>query len=98
MDTNSDKRVVIVTGSTSGIGRGVAELLLSKGWRVVVNSRSDQEVGEGMAALSDDMIFARGDISNPKDCAQRLPPGGASMAWSITPAPRLTWILTTSKG
>ena len=70
MDTNSDKRVVIVTGSTSGIGRGVAELLLSKGWRVVVNSRSDQEVGEGMAALSDDMIFARGDISNPQDCAQ----------------------------
>ena len=70
MDTNSDKRVVIVTGSTSGIGRGVAELLLSKGWRVVVNSRSDQEVGEGMAALSDDMIFVRGDISNPQDCAQ----------------------------
>ena len=70
MDANSDKPVVIVTGSTSGIGRGVAELLLSKGWRVVVNSRSDQEVGEGMAALSDDMIFARGDISNPQDCAQ----------------------------
>jgi NAD(P)-dependent dehydrogenase (short-subunit alcohol dehydrogenase family) len=45
MEADTDKRVVIVTGSTSGIGRGVAELLLSRGWRVVVNSRSDEEVG-----------------------------------------------------
>ena len=70
MASNADKRVVIVTGSTSGIGRGVAELLLSRGWRVVVNSLSDDETGESMAASSDDMIYARGDISSAQDCAQ----------------------------
>ena len=70
METVADKRVAIVTGSTSGIGRGVAELLLSRGWRVVINSRSDDEVGESMAAANDDMIYARGDISHPQDCAQ----------------------------
>ena len=70
METVADKRVVVVTGSTSGIGRGVAELLLSRGWRVVINSRSDDEVGESMAAANDDMIYARGDISHPQDCAQ----------------------------
>jgi ketoreductase RED2 len=79
METGTDKRVVIVTGSTSGIGRGVAELLLSKGWRVVINSRSDEEVGASMAALSDDMIFVRGDISNPQDCAQVV--GVAVATW-----------------
>lgn len=52
MESGVDKRVAIVTGSTSGIGRGVAELLLSRGWRVVVNSLSDDEVGESMAALA----------------------------------------------
>ena len=57
MASNADKRVVIVTGSTSGIGRGVAELLLSRGWRVVVNSLSDDETGESMAASSGDMIL-----------------------------------------
>jgi ketoreductase RED2 len=70
MEAVVDKRVVIVTGSTSGIGRGVAELLLSRGWRVVINSRSDDEVGESMAALSDHLIYAHGDISNAQDCAQ----------------------------
>lgn len=69
MESGDNKRVVIVTGSTSGIGRGIAELLLSRGWRVVVNSLGDEEIGVSMAALSDDMIFARGDISNPQDCA-----------------------------
>ena len=70
METVADKRVVVVTGSTSGIGRGVAELLLSRGWRVVINSRSDDEVGESMAAANDDIIYALGDISHPQDCAQ----------------------------
>ena len=69
MESGDNKRVVIVTGSTSGIGRGIAELLFSCGWRVVVNSLGDEEIGVSMAALSDDMIFARGDISNPQDCA-----------------------------
>jgi len=69
VENGDDKRVVIVTGSTSGIGRGIAGLLLSCGWRVVINSLGDEEIGASMAALSDDMIFARGDISNPQDCA-----------------------------
>lgn len=36
----SDSKVVIVTGSSRGIGRAAAELLAERGWRVVISSRN----------------------------------------------------------
>jgi len=68
MESSADKRVVIVTGSTSGIGRGVAELLLSRGWKVVLNSLTDDGVGTAMAEENDDLIYVCGNIADPHDC------------------------------
>jgi len=68
MDGGADKRVVIVTGSTSGIGRGVAELCFTRGWRVVINSLTDDGVGTAMVEHRNDMIHVVGDIANPHDC------------------------------
>jgi NAD(P)-dependent dehydrogenase (short-subunit alcohol dehydrogenase family) len=50
INADSDKRVVIVTGLTSGISRGEAELLLPGDCRIVFNSRIDEKVGESIAA------------------------------------------------
>ena len=44
-------KTVVVTGSTKGIGRGLAEEFLKRGCNVVVCSRSDDAVGETVAAL-----------------------------------------------
>jgi len=41
-----DKQVAIVTGSSRGIGRGIALSLAERGWQVVVNYRSNRAAAE----------------------------------------------------
>lgn len=44
-------KVAIITGSTRGIGRGIAEALLAAGATVVVSNESEDETREAAAAL-----------------------------------------------
>jgi len=52
MDLGIKGKLALVTGSTLGIGRAVAEALVAEGARVIVNGRSAQSVGEAAAALA----------------------------------------------
>ncbi len=52
MDLGIKGRLALVTGSTLGIGRAVAETLVSEGARVIVNGRSEKTVKETVAALA----------------------------------------------
>jgi ketoreductase RED2 len=56
----ADQRVVIVTGSTSGIGRAIAQRCLASGWGTVVNSRSSREAGEELVAGLDNALYVQG--------------------------------------
>ncbi|MDR2060823.1 MAG: SDR family NAD(P)-dependent oxidoreductase, partial [Acinetobacter sp.] len=61
----SDK-VVIVTGSAQGIGRGVALQLAAEGAQLVLADRSDyvQEVLNEVKALGADAIMVQADLEN----------------------------------
>jgi len=47
-------KVAVVTGSTRGIGRAIAEALLKEGIRVVVTARTAQDVEERVKAYQED--------------------------------------------
>ncbi|WP_265110742.1 SDR family NAD(P)-dependent oxidoreductase [Halosolutus halophilus] len=59
----------IVTGSTSGIGRGIATALADAGANVVVNSRSESDVEETAADLDElgagTVVGVAADLSDP---------------------------------
>jgi NAD(P)-dependent dehydrogenase (short-subunit alcohol dehydrogenase family) len=52
MDLKIEGRLALVTGSTMGIGRAIAETLAAEGARVVVNGRNEAAVKDTVAALS----------------------------------------------
>jgi NAD(P)-dependent dehydrogenase (short-subunit alcohol dehydrogenase family) len=52
MDLGIEGRLALVTGSTMGIGRAIAETLAAEGARVIVNGRNEATVKDVVAALS----------------------------------------------
>jgi ketoreductase RED2 len=60
-----DGRVVIVTGSSSGIGEATARAFDTEGAHVVVNSSSSVEAGEKVAASLARGLYVQADVSDP---------------------------------
>jgi ketoreductase RED2 len=56
--------IAIVTGSTSGIGRAIAERLASDGYGVVINSVTSVEAGEQLAASLPVAHYHQADVSH----------------------------------
>src|SRR5262245_14564843 len=65
MDT--ERKTVIVTGASQGIGAGVANLFLDRGYNVVANSRRITEKNE--LQRSDNVALVDGDIALPATAA-----------------------------
>lgn len=66
-------KVVIVTGSTQGIGRRTAEKLCEKGAKVVINSRSQEKVEQTINELSSNgyhVVGLAGNIADYAFCEQ----------------------------
>ena len=67
----ADAPVVLVSGSSSGIGRAVAERFAADGARVVVNSARSIDEGEALAASLPAAVYVQGDVAVEAD-ARRL--------------------------
>lgn len=63
-------KVVLVTGSSSGIGAAAARAFDSEGASVVVNSSSSPEAGKAVATALVDGRYLQADIADPAACAR----------------------------
>ena len=67
-----DKKVCVVTGSSSGIGAATARLYAQRGWNVVVNYSRDAAPAEAVATecrdLGADVLVCRADVAEDADC------------------------------
>ena len=61
----TERPVAIVTGSTGGIGRAIAEALDARGYRLVVHGLGDAEAGERLAAGFADAVAVDSDLADP---------------------------------
>jgi NAD(P)-dependent dehydrogenase (short-subunit alcohol dehydrogenase family) len=58
------RKTAIITGASSGIGLGLAKAFISRGYRVVANSR--QITRAGTLTPSADLALVEGDIALPE--------------------------------
>ncbi len=65
--TDAAGRVVLVTGSASGIGEATARLLLERGHRVVLVDRSTERLAELATEFGDSALAIPGDVSRERD-------------------------------
>ena len=70
-DTPFGGHVVMVTGSSSGIGAATARAFADAGASVLVNSAHSVEAGREVAASLPDALYVQGDITEP-DVPARL--------------------------
>ena len=65
--TEFDRKIVVVTGASSGIGRAAAELFAARGARVALLARSREKIEAIAARHGDRMLAVAGDIANVAD-------------------------------
>ncbi|MGR8948948.1 MAG: SDR family NAD(P)-dependent oxidoreductase [Gammaproteobacteria bacterium] len=67
MDLGLQDRVAIVTGSSYGIGRAIAELLVEEGAKVALCARNIDALEETASALGSNAIAIQADMTSPSD-------------------------------
>ncbi len=63
----SDSRVVLVTGGSTGIGRGIAEAFAKRGERVVIVSRNEERLQAAARVLGPSVSWEKADVSDAED-------------------------------
>ncbi len=59
MDLELTNKKALVTGSTKGIGRAIAEILLKEGAEVIINGRSEKSVSDALCEINKEIKEAK---------------------------------------
>ncbi len=72
MTNIADRKVCVVTGSSSGIGAATVRLFAGNGWNVVINFSRDpvpaEAVAEECRALGAEVLVIKADIADDSNC------------------------------
>lgn len=72
----TDGKTAIVTGSSRGIGRGIAAALAARGWKIVVNYRSNssaaQDVLQSIEQAGSEALAVQADLANQADLSRMV--------------------------
>ena len=84
-------KVILVTGSTTGIGEGMARIFVREGAKVMIHGRRKDAAQALAAELGAGTSFTIGALEDPavpsRLSRKRLIILAGSMAWSIMPQP-----------
>ena len=67
MDLELKGKVALITGSSKGIGKGIANVLKDEGCEVILNARNNKELQKTANSLKV-KNFLTADVTNPDDC------------------------------
>ncbi|MBD0266243.1 MAG: SDR family NAD(P)-dependent oxidoreductase, partial [Tolypothrix sp. Co-bin9] len=60
-------KVYLITGTSTGFGRSLAEAVLERGDKVVLTARKPEQVAELVQANQENAIAVRLDVTNAED-------------------------------
>ncbi|WP_308636279.1 SDR family NAD(P)-dependent oxidoreductase [Paenibacillus silvisoli] len=71
-----DGKVIVVTGGTRGIGKGIALMCAAEGAKVIVSGRNEREGSQVVSRIVDDIgseaLFVRKDIGTEAACRELI--------------------------
>ncbi len=71
MNTNFENKIILVTGSTSGIGRQIAKQLLEDKAKVIINYGHNQKMAdetmEELSMYKDNILLIKCDLSKENE-------------------------------
>ena len=68
MDLELNKKIALVTGSSSGIGLGIAKKLCDEGCFVILNARHEKNLKNSTKKLGKQATFLKADVTDPEKC------------------------------
>jgi len=68
MDLKLNKKIALVTGSSSGIGFGIAKKLSDEGCYVILNGRHENTLKNSAKIIGKNTTFLKADVTKPKQC------------------------------
>ena len=66
IDLKLDKKIVLITGGSRGIGKAIAKLFVDEGANVIITSKNQKKLQQTSKELGN-LFFVAGDIKNEKD-------------------------------